>query len=129
MALPPPAEGTAEAAARVAVARDLATERAHQLGLPIDQSLNARASGETLDRIAAPDQPGRDLLIRAGEAGNLTARGWTRTLRLARTIADLEGADGVLRRHIAEALAYRRPAHELVAPTASAAHGPALSAR
>ncbi|RZJ89643.1 MAG: ATP-binding protein, partial [Brevundimonas sp.] len=64
--------------------------------------------GETLDRIAAPDPAGRDLLMRAGEAGALTARGWTRTLRLARTIADLEGSDGVLRRHIAEALIYRR---------------------
>ena len=48
------------------------------------------------------------LLMRAGEAGGLTARGWTRTLRLARTIADLDGANGVLRRHIAEALIYRR---------------------
>jgi magnesium chelatase family protein len=46
--------------------------------------------------------------MRAGEAGALTARGWVRTLRLARTIADLDGADGVLRRHIAEALIYRR---------------------
>lgn len=46
--------------------------------------------------------------MRAGEAGGLTARGWTRTLRLARTIADLDGATGVLRRHIAEALIYRR---------------------
>ena len=48
------------------------------------------------------------LLMRAGEAGGLTARGWTRTLRLARTIADLDGCTGVLRRHIAEALIYRR---------------------
>lgn len=40
--------------------------------------------------------------------GGLTARGWTRTLRLARTIADLDGCTGVLRRHIAEALIYRR---------------------
>ena len=46
--------------------------------------------------------------MRAGEAGGLTARGWTRTLRLARTIADLDGCDGVLRRHIAEALVHRR---------------------
>ena len=46
--------------------------------------------------------------MRAGQAGGLTARGWTRTLRLARTIADLDGCDGVLRRHIAEALVYRR---------------------
>jgi magnesium chelatase family protein len=46
--------------------------------------------------------------MRAGQSGGLTARGWTRTLRLARTIADLDGCDGVLRRHIAEALVYRR---------------------
>ena len=72
------------------------------------QALNARASGEALDRFATPDEAGRALLMRAGEAGGLTARGWTRTLRLARTIADLEGSTGVLRRHIAEALIYRR---------------------
>lgn len=47
--------------------------------------------------------------MKAGEAGGLTARGWTRTLRLARTIADLDGSDGVLRRHVAEALIYRPP--------------------
>ena len=73
-----------------------------------DQAVNARASGETLDRFATPDEAGRALLMRAREAGGLTARGWTRTLRLARTIADLDGCDGVLRRHIAEALVYRR---------------------
>ena len=71
-------------------------------------TLNARLSGDLLDRFAAPDEAGKALLMRAGEAGGLTARGWTRTLRLARTIADLEGSDGVLRRHIAEALIYRR---------------------
>ena len=70
--------------------------------------LNARIGGAALDRFATPDEAGRMLLMRAGEAGGLTARGWTRTLRLARTIADLEGATGVLRRHVAEALIYRR---------------------
>ena len=49
-------------------------------------------------------------MTRAAEAGGLTARGWTRTLRLARTIADLEGADAVRRTHVAEALIYRRVA-------------------
>ena len=112
MALPPPSEGTAEAAARVATARALQAERVASLGLdPLqarDQGINARCSGEVLDRFATPDEAGRALLMRAGEAGGLTARGWTRTLRLARTIADLEGSTGVLRRHIAEALIYRR---------------------
>jgi len=112
MALPAPAEGTAEAAARVAVARAMQEERVRKLDLdPVqarDQGINARCSGAVLDRFATPDEAGRALLMRAGEAGGLTARGWTRTLRLARTIADLEGCDGVVRRHIAEALIYRR---------------------
>lgn len=112
MALPPPAEGTAEAAARVASAREAQIERVREAGLDPFEGLNARASGATLDRFAAPDEAGKSLLMRAGEAGGLTARGWTRTLRLARTIADLEGATGVLRRHIAEALIYRRTTTE-----------------
>jgi magnesium chelatase family protein len=111
LALPPPAEGTAQVAARVAAARDLAAERsraAPQGGA----SINARAEGEWLERIAALDAPAKGLLAKAAEAGGLTARGWTRTLRLARTIADLEGAGGVRRVHVAEALIYRRAAPE-----------------
>ena len=108
MALPPPGEGTAEASARVAVARAMQEDRVREAGLDPVQALNARASGEVLERFATPDEAGRALLMRAGEAGGLTARGWTRTLRLARTIADLEGTTAVLRRHIAEALIYRR---------------------
>ncbi len=112
MALPPPAEGTAEASARVLAARAMQEDRLRAAGIDPDtardQAVNARASGETLDRFAVPDEAGRALLMRAGQAGGLTARGWTRTLRLARTIADLDGCDGVLRRHIAEALVYRR---------------------
>ena len=116
MALPAPAEGTAEAAARVLVAREMHTERLRDAGLDADaaceQAVNARTSGELLDRFATPDDPGRALLMKAGEVGGLTARGWTRTLRLARTIADLDGCDGVLRRHVAEALIYRRSTAE-----------------
>ena len=112
MALPPPAEGTAEASARVFAARAMQEDRLRAAGVDPavvrDQAVNVRAAGETLDRFATPDEAGRTLLMRAGEAGGLTARGWTRTLRLARTIADLDGCDGVLRRHIAEALVYRR---------------------
>jgi len=100
LALPPPAEGTAEAAARVGAARALQEERGG--------ALNARLEGVDLERIATPDEPGRALLARAAEASGLTARGWTRTLRLARTIADLDGSEGVRRLHIAEALIYRR---------------------
>jgi magnesium chelatase family protein len=109
LALPPPAEGTAEAAARVAVARVLQAERAAAFGGDAP-ALNARAEGGFLDQAAAMDDAARALLTRAAQAGNLTARGWTRTIRLARTIADLDGADSVRRVHIAEALIYRRTA-------------------
>jgi magnesium chelatase family protein len=115
LALPPPAEGTVQAAARVAEARAAQTERAAR-GPEGAARLNAQANGDWLEQIAALDGPARALLSHAAEAGGLTARGWTRTLRLARTIADLEGSDAVRRGHVAEALIYRR-----VAPAATSA--------
>jgi len=107
LALPPPAEGTAEVAARVAAARDIQTARADAAGDGAAR-LNARAEGAWLETIAALDAPAKALLTKAAEASALTARGWTRTLRLARTIADLEGSAAVRRVHVAEALIYRR---------------------
>jgi magnesium chelatase family protein len=125
LALPPPAEGTAEAAARVAAARALQAERAAHGGenataLNAPQ-LNALADTDWLERICALDPAAKALLTRAAEAGGLTARGWTRTLRLARTIADLEGAEAVRRVHVAEALIYRRvaPGSAVAAPMAA----------
>jgi magnesium chelatase family protein len=112
LALPAPAEGTAQAAARVAAARALQIDRAAQGG-PGAAAQNAIADGEFLERIAALDPAARALLARAAEAGGLTARGWTRTLRLARTIADLDGSTGVRRAHVAESLIYRRIAPAL----------------
>ncbi len=106
LALPPPAEGTRQAADRVAQARTAQAARAMDGAEP--GALNARLEGEALDRFARPDEAGRALLTRAAEAGGLSARGWTRTIRLARTIADLDGAHGVRRIHVAEALIYRR---------------------
>ena len=124
LALPPPAEGTAEVAARVAEARKVQAERAakHGDGVP---NLNARAEGAWLETIAALDGPASALLARAAVAGGLSARGWTRTIRLARTIADLEGASGVRRIHIAEALIYRRitPASESLGESRASAYG------
>ena len=115
LALPAPAEGTAEAAARVAAARAVQGARAEEGDGPA-AALNARIEGRALERVATPDQPGQALLTRAAEAQGLSARGWTRTLRLARTIADLDGSTAVRRLHIAEALIYRRAQAEPVSP-------------
>jgi magnesium chelatase family protein len=99
LSLPPAPEGTVEAAARVAAAREVQAARG---------GLNARLGGDRLDTITAPDAPGAALLSKAAEAMGLTARAYHRILRVARTIADLDGADGVRRIHIAEALSARR---------------------
>ena len=106
LALPPPAEGSAEVAARVARARQVQTTRLE--GTPL--RTNAELDGDLLETHATPDEAGRKLLMQAAEAMRLSARGYTRILRVARTIADLSGAENVSRIHVAEALSYRRQA-------------------
>ena len=71
---------------------------------------NAEADGELLDSVATPDDPGRKLLADAAAAMRLSARGFHRVLRVARTIADLAGSETVGRIHVAEALSYRHHA-------------------
>ena len=102
--MPPSAEGSEAVAARVAKARWLQSERY----VGIDARTNAEIDGEALEEYATPDEAGRGLLAQAAEAMHLTARGYTRVIRVARTIADLSGAAEVGRVHIAEALSYRR---------------------
>lgn len=104
LALPPPAEGSAEVAARVAAARQ--RQAARLAGSHM--TTNTEMEGEVLDRHARPDEPGRHLLMEAATRLRLSARGYHRVLKVARTIADLAGSEGVARIHIAEALSFRR---------------------
>lgn len=99
LALPAPLEGTQEAAVRVAEARQAQAERG---------GLNAELKPDRLDHVAEPDAAGQSLLLKAADTHHLTARSYHRVLRVARTIADLEGQEIVKRIHIAEALASRR---------------------
>ncbi|MGE5546589.1 MAG: YifB family Mg chelatase-like AAA ATPase [Solirubrobacterales bacterium] len=108
LSVPPPAEGTAEVAARVAAAREVQRERYGALAAGRGWRCNAEAEGEVLERVAAPDAPGRHLLTEAAERMRLSARGYHRILRVARTLADLDGSEAVRRIHIAEAASYRR---------------------
>ncbi len=108
LSLPPPAEDSAAVAARVAAARARQTARFADLPEENRPRSNAEADGQLLEEIAAPDAEGRKLLTQATEALKLSARGYHRVLRVARTLADLEGAEAVRRPHIAEALTYRR---------------------
>jgi magnesium chelatase family protein len=117
LALPPPAEDSAAIARRVAAARARQQARyAKQAGGPRIRT-NAEADGTVLEAVATPDAAGRSLLTRAAERLRLSARGYHRVLRVGRTLADLEGAATVGRRHIAEALSYRRLSWRMLGAT------------
>jgi magnesium chelatase family protein len=104
--LPAPAEGSSEVAERVTAAREIQVERYRALGLPL-VSCNAVAPAGIVEEALQPDAAARGLLREAAERMRLSARGYHRVLKLARTLADLDGGGAVLRIHLAEALSYR----------------------
>ncbi len=110
--LPPPAEGSREVGARVAQARARQAERYAALGLT-GVTTNAAVPATVLEEVSRPDQAGLTLLRDAADAMRLSARGYHRVLRVARTLADLDGAEKVGRVHLAEALSYRALADEI----------------
>jgi magnesium chelatase family protein len=108
LGLPPAAESSNEVAKRVARARAAQRARYRNPAGAAPVRTNAEADGAALNAVARPDESGQRLLVEAVDRMRLSARGYTRVLKVARTIADLDGADAVRRIHVAEALSYRR---------------------
>ncbi|MEW5422064.1 YifB family Mg chelatase-like AAA ATPase [Amorphus sp. 3PC139-8] len=106
LALPAPTEGSREVAARVSAARTRQADRFAALNVPM--RTNAECGPSLIEEIATPDTDGARLLADAAEAMRLSARGYHRVLKVARTLADLDESDRVRRVHLAEALAYRQ---------------------
>lgn len=104
---PDRAEKSAAVAARVTRARTLQRERLEQLGVT-GATTNAHCGPAVIENIAVPDAAGLSLLRDASEKlGFSSARAYHRVLKVARTLADLDGSDTVGRIHLAEAISYR----------------------
>ena len=101
--LPQSGETSAEIATRVAAGRAVQTARFAGTHMRV----NADLEGTALEEIAAPDADGKDLLLRVADRFGLSARGYHRVLRVARTVADLDGSAEVRKPHVAEAVGYR----------------------
>lgn len=111
------AEASAAVAARVARARDLQRERHAALGLPAEAT-NAHLSNTAVEQVATPDAAGAALLADASDKLGFSARAYHRVLKVARTLADLDGAGTVGRIHLAEAISYRMAGERLAAQAA-----------
>ena len=102
--LPASGDSSATVAARVTAARAV---QANRFKAVANTRVNADMEGSLLEQVAAPDPEGRALLAKVAERFGLSARGYHRVLRVARTIADLDTSPQVRLPHIAEAVSYR----------------------
>ncbi len=102
--LPASGDSSETVARRVQKARDIQEMR---FGDNPTIRQNADAEGKALEEIATPDEEGKQLLLKAADRFGLSARAYHRIMRVARTIADLDGAPDVRRPHVAEALSFR----------------------
>ncbi|MHB0951058.1 MAG: YifB family Mg chelatase-like AAA ATPase [Allorhizobium sp.] len=111
---PVASERSADVARRVAKARERQRERFEAAGVA-GVTTNARCSTALIERLAEPDASGLQLLRDAAEKFKFSARGYHRVLKVARTLADLDGSERLGRIHLAEAISYRIPSERLSA--------------
>jgi magnesium chelatase family protein len=109
---PSAAEPSAAVAARVARARAIQRERNASLGLP-ETLTNAHLPNAVVEKVASPDAAATALLQDAAEKLGFSARAFHRVLKVARTLADLDGAAMPGRIHLAEAISYRMAGERL----------------
>ncbi len=114
---PMPAENSADVAKRVAAARERQQERFRRAGAP-EILTNARCSTSLIEKLAEPEPSGLQLLRDAAEKLKFSARGYHRVLKVARTLADLDGSETVGRIHLAEAISYRMAGERLAVAAA-----------
>jgi len=103
---PGDSESSAKVAARVAAARDRQKRRFARLGHDTIAA-NADCPAAMIETLARPDAAGAALLHEAAEHMRFSARAYHRVLKVARTLADLDGSDTVGQAHLAEAISYR----------------------
>ncbi|MDR7033495.1 YifB family Mg chelatase-like AAA ATPase [Mesorhizobium sp. BE184] len=111
MLRPGKAETSAAVAARVATARAVQRARFERLG--VAASTNAQCAASAIEEVALPDGAGRALLQDASEKFGFSARAYHRVLKVARTLADLDGSENIGRIHLAEAISYRMAADRM----------------
>lgn len=107
LSAPAAGEASTRIAERVLQARQRQINRFEAAGAP-SIHVNAHANGKLLEEVLDLEAAAKDLITRAADAYQLSARGYHRVLKVARTIADLDGSNGVASPHVAEALSYRR---------------------